>query len=122
MSHGRVSIHVNTINWWNICWSRHVLQDSVQKFLNTFVSICRTAAYRNSCTLACTFSQSCFQSVCAWLFALKIFHHEIVIQLTDLLDQFCMIKLSILFHVFRDIGDSNIIALLVIVDVSFHFE
>ena len=39
MSHGRVSIHVNTINWWNICWSRHVLQDSVQKFLNTFVSI-----------------------------------------------------------------------------------
>ena len=39
MSHGRVSIHVNTIDWRDICWCRHVLKDCIKKFLYTFISV-----------------------------------------------------------------------------------
>ena len=56
MSYYRVAVQVSSLDWRNICWSRHILKDSIKKFLNTFVSVSRTTANRNSCTLACRFS------------------------------------------------------------------
>ena len=122
MSHYRVAIQVSSLDWRNICWSRHILKDCIQKFLNTFVSVSGTAANRYCCTLTGSFSEDSFHSVYRRLFSLKVLHHEVIIQLADLLDQLCMIKLSIFLHVFRNINDGDVITFFIVVDVSFHFE
>ena len=60
MSHDRVAFQVNTLDWRNVCWSRHEFNDCIQKLLNTLVSVCSTAAYRYSCTFASSFTKNCF--------------------------------------------------------------
>ena len=122
MSLNFVAVKVNTLDSRDICRSRHVLKDCIQKFLNTFVSVSGTAANRYCCTLTCSFSEDSFQSVYRRLISLKILHHEVIIQLADLLDQLCMIKFCIFLHILRDINDRDIVALVIIVDVCFHLE
>ena len=56
------------------------------------------------------------------LLALQIHHHQIVIQLADLLNQLRMIKLSLILHVVRDLHDADVVALLIVVDVGSHLE
>ena len=82
-----IAIHIGTLDRRDIGRSRHKLKNCVQKFLNTFVSVCTTAAYRNSSTLTGSFSQSCFQLVNRGLLTFQISHHQIIIQLADLLYQ-----------------------------------
>ena len=122
MSYDRVSVQIGTLDWRDIGRSRHVLKNSVQEFLNTFVSVCRTAAYRYSCTLAGSFTQNCFHLVYRRDIIIQITHHQLIIQLADFLYQLGVIQLSVVFHIFRDINDGDIIALIVVVDVSFHLE
>src|SRR5699024_8052948 len=95
---------------------------SIQKFLNTFVSVCGTAAYRNCCTLTGSFTQNGFQFVYRRNVIVQITHHQLVIQLADFLNQLCMIQLSFILQIFRDIGDGDIIAFVIIINVSFHLE
>ena len=122
MSYDRVSVQIGTLDWRDIGRSRHVLKDRIQEFLNTFVSVCRTAAYRYSCTLAGSFTQNCFHLVYRRDIIIQITHHQLIIQLADFLYQLGVIQLSVVFHIFRDINDGDIIALIVVVDVSFHLE
>ena len=105
MSYYFVAIFVNTCNSRDIGWCRHEINDSIQKFLNTFVSVSSTTAYRNCLTFAGSFTQCSFQCVDGWFFTFQIFHHQVIIQLADFLDQFCMIQFCIVFHIFRDICD-----------------
>ena len=51
-----IAIHIGTLDRRDIGRSRHELDNCVQKSLNTFVSVCTTAAYRNSGTLTGSFS------------------------------------------------------------------
>ena len=122
MSLNFVAVKVNTLDSRDICRSRHILKDCIQKFLNTFVSVSGTAANRYCCTLTCSFSEDSFQLVYRRLISLKILHHEVIIQLADLLDQLCMIKFCIFLHILRDISNGDVITLLIIVDVCFHLE
>ena len=117
-----VSVFINTLDCRDVCWSRHKLDDCIKEFLNTFVSVCSTAAYRNSCTLTCSFSQNCFHCIDRRFFTLKVFHHKVIVQLTDFLYEFCVIKLSFILHLFRNICYSDVFTLLIIVDVGLHLE
>ena len=97
-------------------------KNRIQKFLDTFVLVSCTAAYRNSSTFACRFSQHFLQLVYRRLFTFKVHHHKLVIQLADLLYEFCMIQLCVIFHCFRNLFDGDVISLVIVVDVSFHFK
>ena len=122
MTNNFVSVQISSVDRRNICRSRHELQDSIQKFLNSFVFVSRSTANRNSCTLACTFSQCCFHCFYRRFFTFQIFHHQIIIQLADFLYQFCMIQFCFVLHIFRNIYYRDIITLIIVVDVSFHLE
>jgi hypothetical protein len=122
MSDNLVAFQIHTFNRRDIKRRRHILYDCIQKLLHALVLVCASAAYRNSGTFAGAFSQSCFQLVNRGLLTFQISHHQIVIQLADLLYHLRTIQLSFVLHIFRDINDRNIIALIVIVDVGFHFE
>ena len=56
VSYNLISFHIHTFDGRDIGRSRHKLKNCVQKFLNTFVSVCTTTAYRNSGTLTGSFS------------------------------------------------------------------
>ena len=122
MSYYFITIFVNTLDWRDVCRSRHIFNDCIQKFLNTLVSVSRSTANRYCCTFTSSFSKNCFELIYCRDFVLKIHHHKFVIQFTDLFNQFCMVKLSIFFHVIRDFTYCDVITLVIIVDVSFHFH
>ena len=122
MSYNFVTILINTLDWRNVCWSWHIFDNSIQKFLNTFVSICCTATYWNCCTLACSFTKNFFQIINRWLFTFQIHHHKIIIKLADFLYQLCVVQFCFIFHFFWNLCNRNIFALLIIVDISFHFH
>ena len=122
MSHCIISVHIYTLNSRNVKRWRHEFDYCVKKLLNTFVLVSCTAAYRNSSTFACRFSQHFLQLVYRRLFTFKVHHHKLVIQLADLLYEFCMIQLCVIFHCFRNLFDGDVISLVIVVDVSFHFK
>ena len=122
MSLNLVSIQIGTLNSRDICRCRHILKDCIQKLLHTFVSVSGTTAYRHCRTLTCSFSQSSLQFVNRRLLTFQILHHQIIIQLADLLDQFCTIQLCVVLHIIRNICNGNVIALIIIVDIRFHLE
>ena len=122
MSYNLITILIHTIDWRDICWCRHVLKDCIKKFLYTFVSVSWTTANRNCCTLACCFSECFLHIFNRWFFTFQILHHQIIIKIADLLYHFCMVKFCIICHIFRDICNRNVISLIIVVDVSFHFH
>ena len=122
MSYNFISIHINTLNRWDVDWRRHELYNSIKKLLNTLVTISTTTAYRNSGTIAATLTKSSLQILNSDLLALKVLHHQIIIKLADLLDQLSMILFCLLFHILWDIANGDIITLLIIVDICLHFE
>ena len=117
-----VAFHVSTLDCRDISRCRHEIKNCIQKLLNASVSVSTSAAYRNCGTLAAALTQAGLQLCHARLLTLKICHHQIVVQLADLLYQLSTIQLCIISHIFRDIGNCNIIALIIVVDVSFHLK
>ena len=122
MSYNLIAFQVGTLDRRDIGRSRHEVQNSIQQLLNTFVTVSASAANRNSGTLTGTFTKSGFHFVDAGLLTLKISHHEVVIQLTDLLYHLGMIQLCIVFHVIRNLFNGDILTLVIVVDVSFHLK
>ena len=122
MSYNFVAIQIGTLDGRNVGRSGHILNDCIQKLLNALVTICGTAAYRNCCTLAGCLTQYLLHLFYRRLFTFQVHHHQIVIQLTDLLDQLGTIQFCIILHIAKIIGNSDVITFIVIVDVSFHLE
>ena len=122
MSYNLITFQIGTLDRRDIGRSRHEVQNSIQKFLNTFVTVSASATNRNSGTLTGTFTKSGFHLVDAGLLTLKISHHEVVIQLADLLYHLGMIQLCIVFHVIRNLFDGDVLTLVIVVDVSFHLK
>ena len=87
MTDDLVAVHIHALDGRDIGRSRHIFKDSVQKLLNTFVSVSGTAAYRNGLAFAGSLSEDFLHILNGRLFALEILHHQVIIQLADLLNQ-----------------------------------
>ena len=122
MTNNLVALKVNTFDRRDVKRRRHVLDDRIKELLYAFVSVCCTAAYRNCLALAGCFTKNLLHLINGRLLTLKILHHEVIIKLADLLNEFAVVKLCIICHIFRNVCYGDIIALLIIVDVSLHFE
>ena len=117
----RVRIGDYTFDVGNINRSGHIFNDSVQKKLNTFVSVRCTAKHRNDFIVDCSFSKSKFKLVnCERIGVFKVFFHNSFICFGNSLNHFS----SVLFCFFEHIGRNILLAVLfthfVIVDFSFH--
>ena len=75
MSFYFISFQIDTLDWRDIDWRRHVLDDRIKKLLYTFVLVCRTTAYRNSCTLASCLTKCFLHVLYGRFFSLKVHHH-----------------------------------------------
>ena len=117
-----VALKVNALDRRDVKRRRHVLDDRIKELLYAFVSVCCTAAYRNCLTLAGCFTKNLLHLINGRLLTLKILHHEVIIELADLLNEFAVVKLCIILHIFRNVCYGDIIALIIIVDVSLHLE
>ena len=122
MSDNLISIQIDTLDCRDVGGRRHEFQDCIQQFLNAFVSVRRTTAYRNCRALAGRFSQHSLHSLDRRLLAFQIFHHQIVVQLADLLHKLCVVQFRVVRHILRDILDTNILAFFIVVDVGFHLK
>ena len=54
------------------------------------------------------------------LFALEVLHHEVLVQLSNVLPQFVVVLLSLLHHVSRDILVADILAEVIVVNLCTH--
>ena len=122
MSHDLIAFHIRTLDCLDISRRRHILKDCIQKLLHALISVSGTAAYGNCRTFAGTFAQRFLHVFYGRLFTLQIHHCQIIVQLADLLHQLVMIECSIIRHIGRNLRDGDIIALIIIVDVSLHLE
>ena len=122
VTHDLVAIHVNAFDGRDVKGRRHELDHSIQKLLNALVSVSSTAAYRDRLAFAGSLTENLFQFFNGRLLAIQIHHHQIVIQLADLLNQLGSVKLCIVLHIFRNVSYRDIIALIIVVDVSLHLK
>ena len=122
MSYDFVSSQIGTLDRRNVQRRRHELDDCIQKLLDTFVTVSSSTANRNSSTLTGSFSQYFFHFLIARFFAFQISHHQIVVQLADLLYQLTTIQFCIILHILGDIYDGNVLTLLIVIDVCFHLK
>ena len=81
-----IALQIDALDCRDIGRRGHILEDRVQKLLHALVSVSGTAAYGNRRTLAGSLAQNILHLLHIQLLALQILHHQIVIQLADLLD------------------------------------
>ena len=86
-----ITVKVNTLNSRYIQRRRHILDNSIQKLLNTLISVSSTAAYGNGSALTGSFSQSILHLFNGRNFTFQIHHCQIIIQLTNLFNELVMI-------------------------------
>ena len=122
MSLHLVAVLIDTLDSRDVCRGGHELKDRIQKLLDAFVPVSRSAAYRNCRTLACRFTKNCLHGLHGRLLALQVLHHQIVVQLADLLHKLCVVELCVVFHIVRDLCHGDVVALLIVVDVGLHLE
>ena len=117
-----VAIQVCTLDGGDIGRSGHIFQNGIQKFLHAFIAVSRTAAYRYSGTLTGGPAQGFLQILHRRLLTLQVHHHQIIIQFTDLLDQFAAVQLRIVLHLSQIIGDGDALTLVIVVDIGLHLK
>ena len=87
MSLHLVAVQIRTLDSGDIGRSRHILQDCIEKLLYSLISVCGTAADRDSGTFAGCLSQSLLHILYRRLLTLQIHHCQVVIQFADLLNK-----------------------------------
>ncbi len=117
-----IAVHIGSLDGRDVRGSRHILQDCIQKLLDTPVAVCRTTAHRNGTAVAGSLAQGFLHVLHRRFFTLQIEQGEIIIQLTYLLYQLGTVQFRIICHISQVIGDSDILTLVIIVDVGFHLE
>ena len=101
-------------------WSWHVVDDSVEQLLNTFILIRGTAAYRNHSVCQSIYTDRVFDLFDGQFLTIEVFFHQFFVLLADGFQHLYMILFSLVFHVVRNINNRNILAHVIVVNVSLH--
>ena len=65
----------------------------------------RTTTYGNTLVVDGTLTKSCLKLCDSGLLTFEISHHKLIIELATLLNELCMIHLSVILHIVGDIND-----------------
>ncbi len=117
-----IALLIHALDSRDVRGGRHILQNRIQQLLHALVAVCGSAAHRHGRTFASSPAQNLFHLFNRRLLALQIHHGQIVVELTDLLHHLRTVQLCIFLHVPQILGDSNIVSLVVVVDISLHLE
>ena len=117
-----IALQIRALDGRDIRGGGHELDYCIDQLLYTLVPVGAAAADRNSSTIAGRPAQDCLELLLGRLLAFEEFLSQVVIQLTDLFDKLCPVELCLFHDFIRNRADRNIIALVVIIDISFHLE
>ena len=115
-----VGLRVYTLDVRDVGRSRHVFDNSVQQRLYALVAVCGAAEYRNDLVGDTALADCSLNFRNGQLFALEVLHHEVLVQLSNVLPQFVVVLLSLLHHVSRNILVADILAEVIVVNLSAH--
>ena len=122
MPHDLVSILVHALNRRDVSRCRHIFQNRVQQLLHALVPIGAATTNRYRRTFTSSLAQNSLQILNGRLFALQIFHHEVVVQLANLLHQLGVVQFRVVGHFLRNRNDRDVVALVIIVDIGLHLH
>ena len=122
MYRDRFSVIINAFDIRDVRRCRHIFDDRIQKFLNTFIPVCCSAADRNDRRLAGAFPEGCLQLLFRRSLILQEHHCQVLVQFADLFDHIITIHLCVSLHVIRDVGNGDIFTFFIVIDIGFHFE
>ena len=115
-----VGLRVNALDVRDVGRSRHVLDNSIEQGLNALVAVSGAAEDRNDLVCDTALADRSLDFLNGQLFALEVLHHEVLVELSNVLPQLIMILLSLLHHVSRDILVADVLAEVIIVNLCTH--
>ncbi|MNZ80291.1 hypothetical protein D3C78_989210 [compost metagenome] len=103
---------------WYVDWRWQVINNCIQHKLDTFVTIRRSAHNREDFNFYYTFTKSCFQLINSDFFTFKVFHSQIFIKFSNLLDQLCTKLFNLCSIISRNFSFLDVLAQIIFVHVS----
>ena len=101
---------------------RHIIYDSVQQLLYALVTIRSTAGNRNHLVCDGRLTDACLDLVDGNFFFVKELFHQSVVLLCNVFHQFLMIFFSLFLQVIRNFFYADVLAQIVIVNISLHLN
>ena len=113
---------VGALDGCNVGRSRHVVNNGIQQLLNAAVLVGGAADNGNDLVRDGSLTQSRLDFFLGQLFAFQVLHHQLFVGLSNSFDQLVMVLLSLLLHILGDRLNADVIAHVIIVDVSLHID
>ena len=113
---------VGALDGCNIGRSRHVVNNGIQQLLNAAVLVGGATDNGHDLVRDGSLTQSSLDFFLGQLLAFQVLHHQLFVGLGNSLDQLVMVLLSLLLHILRNRLNADIIAHVIIVDVSLHVD
>ena len=101
---------------------RHIIYDSVQQFLYALVTIGSTAGNRNHLVCDGGLTDASLDLVDGDFFIVKELLHQSVVLLSNVFHQFLVIFLSLFLQVIRNFFHTDVLAQVIIVNISLHLN
>ena len=113
---------IDTFDVLDVGRSRHIVNNGIQQFLYALVLVRSTANHGNDGVRNGFFTDGFLDLRNGDLFAVQILHHQLLIALGDGLDHLVVILICQLHHILRNRLCANILAKIIVVDISLHLE
>ena len=115
-------LRINTVDGRNIDRRRHIVNDGIQQLLHALVTVSGAAADRNQVVGNGRSTKGLLQLVDGQFLILEEFFHQSVVSLSDGFHHLCVILLCLFLHIIGDVNDRNVVAQLIVVDISLHLH
>ena len=117
-----LGVRVDALDRGDIGRRGHIVYDCVQQQLDALVAVSSTTQDRDDLYIADALAQRSLDLIHGDLLALEVLHHEVLVQLSDRLDQLVVILLRLIHHVSRDVLIADVLAQVIVVDLSAHLD
>ena len=117
-----VAVEVGSLDRRDVGRSRHELDDRVQKLLNALVSVSRAAADRDRGARDAALAERSLHFFHRGFLALQIHHHQVLVEVADLLHELRAPLLGLILHILGDRFNTDILSVLPVVIICLHLE
>ena len=117
-----VAVEVGSLDRRDVGRSRHELDDRVQKLLNALVSVSRAAADRDRGARDAAPAERSLHFFHRGFLALQIHHHQVLVEVADLLHELRAPLLGLILHILGDRFNTDILSVLPVVIICLHLE
>ena len=117
-----LGLGIDTLDVRNVHRRGHIVHNGIQQLLNALVLIAGTADHRNHMVVQGRLTDDALDVRYGEFLTVQIFHHQLFIQLSHRLQELGTILFGLLLHVLGNFLHPDVLAQIVIVDVSLHLH